>query len=91
MDAPEGYWVTAKGYAHLAAEQERGGHLDLAAYFYQRATDAAVAAFEESCRARVPQLVGIDDVPDEVEPTEDLPAPAPWVEDVDDLPAEARP
>lgn len=78
MDAPEGFWVTARGYAQLAAEQENGGHLDLAAYFYRRAADAAVAAFEESCRARVPRLVGFDDVPDE--PTADLPEANPWVE-----------
>jgi hypothetical protein len=80
MDAPDGYWVTAKGYAHLAAEQERGGHLDLAAYFYKRAAEAAVAQFEESCRARGTQLVPVDMVPEECERTEVMSTPSPWLE-----------
>lgn len=69
---PDGFWVSAEGYAQLASEQEARGFLDLAAYFYGRAVDAAVAKFDEACARR--QLVGVDEVED-LEVTEVLPDP----------------
>jgi hypothetical protein len=82
MSEPDGFWVSAEGYARLAKEQEAFGFLDLASYFYGRAADAAVAKFDEAC-ARA-ELVGVDQVPEELEPTAVLPAPPnPWIEDYD--------
>jgi hypothetical protein len=74
MDAPEGFWVRAQGYALLALEMEEGGHLDLASYFFGRAQGACEARFEESCAAAAP-LVGVDEVDETLEVTEVLPVP----------------
>jgi hypothetical protein len=81
MDAtPDGFWVSATGYAKLAGEMEAGGHLDLAGYFFKRAQDAAVARFDEVCAAAAPELVAVDAVPEQLERTEVLFVPSPWVE-----------
>lgn len=86
MDAPDGYWLSAEGYARMAEEMERAGHLDLLKYFERRSQDAAVARFDEVCAA-APQLVGIDDVP--AEPTAELAEANPWVEFYDGDKADA--
>lgn len=79
MEAPDGYWLSAEGYARLAEEMERAGHLDLLKYFERRSHDAAVARFEEVCAA-APALAAVDEVPEELERTEVIFAPNPWQE-----------
>lgn len=76
MNAPDGYWVSATGYARLAEEMERAGHFDLQRYFLARAQAAAVARFDEVCA--VPQLVAVHMVPEER--TQEMPATNPWIE-----------
>lgn len=76
-DAPDGYWISAEGYARLAAELERDGHHDVAEHFYARSRAAAAAA----------ELVDVDQVPEELEATESLPVVKDWVEQ-DDLHAD---
>jgi hypothetical protein len=80
MEAPEGFWISATGYARLAEEMERAGHLDLLKYFEKRSHDAAVARFDEACAAAVPQLVAVDQVDEQLERTEVVFAPNPWAE-----------
>lgn len=80
MEAPEGYWLSAEGYARLAEEMERAGHLDLLKYFERRTMDAAEARFDQVCAAAVPQLVAVDEVPEQSEPTVVIFAPNPWLE-----------
>lgn len=86
MEGPDGFWVSATGYATFALQVEASGHLDLAAYFYKRAQDAAVARFDEVCAAAVPHLVAVDQVDEQLERTEVVFAPSPWIEQ-----EEARP
>lgn len=75
MSTPDDFWLRAEGYAKMADEAERAGHLDLAMYFDRRVAEAAVARFDHVC---VPQLVDVHAVPDEL--TEVLPAANPWIE-----------
>lgn len=72
-EAPDGFWISAAGYARLAAELEADGHLSVADHYYARAQAAAVQRFEETCARG--QLVGVDEVPEHLEPTEVLPDP----------------
>jgi len=50
-EAPDGYWISARGYARLATELEGEGHPGVADHYFARAHDAAVASFEEACAA----------------------------------------